>query len=388
MVHVPVNPRVLEWARLERGLTTNQAAQKLDISGEELTALETGESQPTIGTLQKIAQKYEISFVSLLMPAPLPQTARQKLRDFRVFDGENPKALSQETIVAIEEVDEYIEALSEIRDTDTSIVPDISAPHYQISENPETVAEKERKRLDVENNYILDLKTDRDAFLFWRELLENSGIFVYQMKLGADGSRGFAVWDERKVAAIVVDASEGTYGPKSFTLLHEYAHILLRAGGISDQNRNNRTERFCNKFAAAFLMPREEFSKSASIYKNRDELDVSNADKEVSALARRFKVSKQAAALRLEDLGIVRAGYYGRLLALWGAGSRSTGGIATHEQRLVNRLGSHIEVVLNALEKGIINKIDAFEYTRIKPRYFSAVRGELAERRAKYAKRA
>lgn len=384
MVSVPVAPDVLRWAREERGLSLDAAARKLGIAEDDLRAIEIGPELPTLGLLQRMATRYEIALASLLMPAPLPRTARHQLHDFRAFGGQKAADLAPETLLAIEEANEYVDVLHDIRNAAPDLIPAMTAPVYRMFQEPEHVAQQELARLNADVAEQFASADDRQAFLGWRELVESQGVFVYQIRLGHDDSRGFAIWDEREVPAIVVDASEGTYGPKSFTIWHEYAHILLRMGGISNQNRSDRTERFCNQFASAFLMPRVDFTREARL---DNDADVNSANAEITRLARKFKVSKTSVALRLEDLGVAGDGFYSRMIALWGNGRSQSGGRANHEQRLVNRLGAkHIDVVLAALDRKVINKLDAFEYTRIKPQYFGAVRDEIAQRRAAYGR--
>ena len=72
MAEVPVNGKVLKWARDLRGLTINEAAQLLGISSTELSAYESGDKKPLVGFLRDMSAKYQINFTSLLMPEPLP----------------------------------------------------------------------------------------------------------------------------------------------------------------------------------------------------------------------------------------------------------------------------------------------------------------------------
>jgi transcriptional regulator with XRE-family HTH domain len=74
---------VLAWARAERGLTQEAAAERLGVPLEELQELESGARQPTVGELRNMAAKYEIGFSSLLMPDTLPDSTRLKVEDFR-----------------------------------------------------------------------------------------------------------------------------------------------------------------------------------------------------------------------------------------------------------------------------------------------------------------
>jgi hypothetical protein len=160
---------------------------------------------------------------------------------------------------------------------------------------------------------------------------------------------------------------------------------LLRAGGISDQNRTNVIERFCNSFAAFFLMPRPAFVHESSIINSANE---HWGDSHVTRLANRFRVSKSSVAVHLEELGLAPSGFYREMKELWRVRRpKSLGGRATPAQKYVNRLGNrYIEVVFDALGRGVINALDAYEFLRVKPKHFSELRREVEERRATYGK--
>ena len=230
MVAIPVNSEVLVWAREERGLTLAEAAARLDVPEADVIALEFGKKAPTLGELERLSTHYRIPLASLLMPAPLAAVTRPKMADFRAFDGHQPKRLSPETILAIEEVFEIAEGLADLREADAGYRRVPPPPQYKLSDDPETVAIKERKRLALSIDEQMGWAGNREAFLRWRELVEAQGVYTYQLKLGADNTRGFALFDEREIPIIVVDFAEEGYQAKIFTVWHEYAHILLRMG--------------------------------------------------------------------------------------------------------------------------------------------------------------
>lgn len=383
MVAVPVNPQVLVWARDQRGLHPDDAAELLGIPSGELFLIESGNRDLTLGELESFARKYQFPLATLLMPEPLPDLPRPKLRDFRAFEGDLPKALSPDTLVAIEDVNEYIDMLDDLRQEDASLFRTLRSPKYELSDDAEEVANEERKRLSTSVEEQLAWTTDREAFLRWRELAEGQGLFSYQLTLGPDDSRGFAVWDDRKVPAIVIDVSEAPYPGRIFTIWHEYAHILLRQGGISNQNRNNKVERFCNQFSAFYLMPKDIFiARAKYIESDKNAWNISS----VARLAKIFKVSNSAAALHLEELGIARKGVYGQVQAIKRKNKKG-GGITAYAERQVNRLGTnHIDVVFKALKLNIINKVEAYEYTGVRPKHFDDLHSIVTGRRAAYGR--
>jgi Zn-dependent peptidase ImmA (M78 family) len=64
-------------------------------------------------------------------------------------------------------------------------------------------------------------------------LVEAQGVFVYQINASTtDDWRGIAIFDERNIPVIVINSNETFPAAKSFTLFHEYAHLLLRQGVV------------------------------------------------------------------------------------------------------------------------------------------------------------
>src|SRR5690349_9032268 len=116
MVDVPVNGRVLAWARKERGLSEEQAADLLALSVRELSDLEDNRKRPTLALLDKIAMEYQIPFASLLMPDPLPDSTRPHIPDFRTHLGHKP-ALDQNLFAALDVINLQIEIFAEVRES-------------------------------------------------------------------------------------------------------------------------------------------------------------------------------------------------------------------------------------------------------------------------------
>jgi Zn-dependent peptidase ImmA (M78 family) len=197
--------------------------------------------------------------------------------------------------------------------------------------------------------------------------------------------KGFTILDARQIPALVVNAEAGDYAPRTFTLLHEYAHLLLRQTGVSDENPSNSTERFCNQFAAYLAMPGGEFKAVALALRGADQEGWS--DSVIGDLARTFKVSRPAVALHLEDMAIAPAGFYQAKMRAWHLLGRQPrrGGLSTHAGRVTNKLGvRHVRIVLEALDSGRINKLEAHELLNVRPEHFGALREEIRDRHMHY----
>lgn len=90
---------------------------------------------------------------------------------------------------------------------------------------------------------------------------------------------------------------------KNFTLCHELAHVFRDTGkayGFFDGNLYNTSEeeRYCNRFAAAYLMPASMFREKWEAFKNLD------FDFRKAQMTSIFKVSGVAVEHRLADLNL------------------------------------------------------------------------------------
>jgi len=107
---------------------------------------------------------------------------------------------------------------------------------------------------------------------------------------------------------------------RSFTLLHEWAHLLIKHPGLvcdfRGQAKGANIERFANKFAAEILVPRMEFES----YLKQKDLFVKRSrwgDALIDEIRRDFKVSRDVIAILLEEMGLANRGFYRDKRASW-----------------------------------------------------------------------
>lgn len=380
MADAPVNHRVLVWARGERGLSAHEAAKLLQITPTELQAIEAGTRPLTLTALRRMATKYQIPLHSLLMPEP-PAEARPRLPDFRTIAGD-PAAFDQKLLVAIDTIQEQIEQLADLKESHPSLFERPPLPHYAISGDPIAAARKERLRFGVPIRDQRQWPTDAEAFRRWRAMIERMGVIVHILPLGAKNKCcGFSVIDERDIPVMVVNGSDTKAPTRSFSLFHELYHLLTRQSGISDENRVNNVERRCNQFAAYFLMPEDEFVPIARARENEGW-----TDRVLREIGQEFKTSMSAVAIHLEDVGLTQPGFADSKFKEWGGRtSKPWGPPMQWAEKQVNKLGvRHISVVLDALDRGYLSEIDAYEMTNVHPKYFGSLRTEIEQRQTAY----
>jgi len=359
---ISVNPDVLKWAREERGLSRAEAALRLGIPDAELAAYESGKKKPLVGTLRHISARYQINFVSLLLPErPPPQP---KLQDFRTHPGRlRRRPLTLETLVAIQDVRDALATFAELRADDPALVPLPKLDTMLPRESPEDLAARQRRSFKVSIRDQQDWRSEASARDEWRRHIEAQGIFVYLKRMDPKDCRGFSIMHEG-LAAICVNDREESPGAETFTLLHEYAHLLRRQTGISDENRRNAVEQYCNQFAASFLIPRVPLRAAL----NSPDKAADYPDSEIKRLAGLFNVSPTAMALRLEHAGLAPKGFFAKHTGAWAASRAKAAqrpaqqmmGGPTAVARAARVLGRHhTRTVLQAYERGALNASDA-----------------------------
>lgn len=108
------------------------------------------------------------------------------------------------------------------------------------------------------------------------------------------------------------------YSRRTYSLLHELAHLMLHQSGVSDleidaprPNDDEHIERFCNQVAASTLMPRDRFL-SEPLIANAGEGHHDWDDETIESLSLTYGVSCEAIARRLLTLGRATTIFYQR----------------------------------------------------------------------------
>lgn len=303
-----VEKELLIWARKTASLTLEAAAKAAHVPLEKLDAWEQGVDGPSIPELKKLANAYKRPISVFFLPEP--PSDFQALRDFRrlpdIGEQEYSRALAYEIRAAQERRSVAVELLAGIDDK----LPEWTID-AKVSDDPEAVADAIRKTLGVTMIQQSRWGEPAKAFRAWREAIEGSGVLVSVLggahhRVPLSEVRGFAL-AERPLPMIVVNSKDRTNG-RIFTLMHELAHVALGVSAIENEIEPGShmpapvraIEAFCNKVAAAVLMPRAEIRRehlvagktASSIW----------AEAEIAALAQRYCVSREALLIRLAGL--------------------------------------------------------------------------------------
>lgn len=336
--------------------------------------------------VRALAKCVKMSENLLLSTAP-PE--REHLPDFRMMRNA-PERLDAGDLPTVRRVRYMQSAAGEMMDArGIAAGPDIPAG-VTVDDSAEETARAERARLAVAGSPDGPIGgSSRDMYGMLRRAIEGLNIFVFQYPLATEGVCGLSLADTDPRAILV--NSKDIDQAKAFALLHEYGHILLGMGGICDEHGTarldsdrKRAEMWCNRFAASFLMPGAEFAAE------RKRLEGASDDpfEIVKDLARRFKVSRYAAAVRASDMpdGRHRAAYGGVLNGMAGHHSRrqkpKDEGEEEEEEKggpqypviLISRMGrKFIRLAVSSHERGAITALDLGDYLDIDLRHLDGL---------------
>jgi Zn-dependent peptidase ImmA (M78 family)/DNA-binding XRE family transcriptional regulator len=372
MAEIPVRGGVLTWAREYRGLSLVEAADRLGVAASELEALETEKQQPTLTLFEKLATVYKLPLSTLFRLTP-PQVP-SALPDFRTLEGV-PRQNSLGYQVALDTARSFQSVLMVLQSEDENFfAPPLR--EYSFYKDPFEQGETERALIGTSVDRQLAWKSS-DGFRHWRAVIERLGISVYLQKFELEDCRGFCIWDEGHLPAIVVNKAESSESARTFTLIHEYAHLLIRKPGISDQKRTNPTEAFCNRFAAAFLMPTIALRRLLPTWPDSPQ---DWNDQTITDVARQLKVSAQALALRLEELGRAPQRFNRRFVFRANKKKERSGG-GYVKTRLSEIGGRYTGSVLSALERDVIDVVHASQALALGPRHLDRAKAYMDRQR-------
>lgn len=304
-----INPNLLTWARQTIGLDIEISAKKIAVKKEVLEQWESGEKRPTINQLRKAANVYKRSLAVFFLPTP--PSAPEFPTDFRLLPENMDRILSPNVLVEIRLCNRKREiALELAKINDLKVGNQLSTAN--LNNDIERLAQRERDFLEI------DMKTqfksgDLYASLkMWKRSLEDKGILVFQSNdVSLSDMRGYSFFND-EYPYIIINPKDAP-NARIFSLFHEYCHLLLRNGGICDMSEYGNSnisqfEVFCNHFAAAFLVPKDEILKEPIV---EDNLDPDQwPDESIQALANKYKVSREVIIRRLTTLGRASHSFY------------------------------------------------------------------------------
>ncbi|MDT8878750.1 ImmA/IrrE family metallo-endopeptidase [Halomonas saccharevitans] len=375
-----INPELLVWARESIRMDVAYAAKKLRITEEKLKNWEAGVERPTVRQLRGVAKSYKINFGAFFLPEP-PELFKSPVKDFRRHHGSTALDINPEI---------YIDLRSNLNSREIAVELESELGENQesfqlfcsLEESPSEVAKRIRKSIGMSFSKQKTARTSRQAFNMWRELIAELGCLVLQStKIDLNEMRGYSVFFDYKPLLVV--NRKDAYSARTFTLLHELTHILLRSSGLCDLSSNTsmppheqKLEVFCNKVASQALVP-DEYLLSYPAIRNTEPEGWN--DQILSPISRDFGVSREVILRKLLDHNLTTQSFYEENRERYRqdaeiAKKKSKGGFVTPSVDTVSSKGKQfVSLVFDAMNSSLITSSDASDYLGVKAKHFPKI---------------
>lgn len=362
---VPITPDVLRWAVAESGLSVDELS---GAAGVDRTALNTwlqGDARPSLADVRRLASKLHRQIAVFLLPSPPADT--KPVIEFRHPIGQAGRPLNP-----VER--RYLRRARRLQEAQVWLVRELerestTLPARAPSTDPEEAAESLRPRLSIDASNQFRWKSASEAFDAWRRALETLHITVVMFPMGAKSCRGFSLWND--VSPLIAVNTAWRDEARIYTLFHELGHLVTRTNSACSEapatpEARDPIERWCEEFAAAVLMPRGSIHVAGR---------VSNLAT-LSQLARRYKVSLRAMAIRLIGLGHASWNLYRKIPPTSDAKSRGGGGTGRNRREIrEDEIGARgTELFVAAVQRDIISESQALDYLDIPAVEFERLR--------------
>jgi Zn-dependent peptidase ImmA (M78 family) len=299
MTHVKfININNLKTARENMGFDTLTASKKITSSKKDLVAeWENSQSLPDWSQISKLAKIYNIP--ELLFFSNKNIERHKIIPDYRVgIDSESDKDVKKLINLVVTRQKWLEKNLKE----DGWQKNKLQGTGKGIS-NPKTLASFISEKLGISIEEIKNISGRKNTLDYLIEKAEEHGIFVGKTvsyhRLEVESMRGLFISND--YCPFIVLNRRDALSAQIFSFIHELAHFFRKSDAVSNSldfrisNREvNPEEVFCNRVAAEFLLPQQDFNKD---YYNKADID------HISEL---YKVSQLFIFYRLKELEKIR----------------------------------------------------------------------------------
>jgi len=157
---VEINPAIIKWARETAGFTTEETAAKLNSSKENLEKIEDGKKNPTFRQLEILSHLFKRPLAVFFLPQPPIEPSYSQ--SFRILPKKEQLFL-KDLRLAIRKA-RYFQSIANELMVDLGIDSKPKITFATTSENPVTVARRERDRIGVTIQKQFTFKNAYEAF--------------------------------------------------------------------------------------------------------------------------------------------------------------------------------------------------------------------------------
>lgn len=282
----------LKSARLYRGLTIEQLAEKINVTKQTISQYENNKIIPEFEKMLLISSELKFPYEYFIQQTQL--SVKSASTYFRSQMTTN-KRYRTEQIIKMEHLSSIYHVLSEYIS-----FPELNLPKIDDNATPTEVAHYLRQFWKLGNEPIKNLIS----------VLESNGLIVTTFQTSTDKIDAFSHLievEDQEIFIIALSSNKNSAVRKHFDLAHELGHILLHDWWSDDTESFSREEfklkeQEANQFAAAFLLPEKEFLFDVKAFPT-------NIDYYIQ-LKKKWKVSMSAMMMRAYNLEAISLNQY------------------------------------------------------------------------------
>jgi Zn-dependent peptidase ImmA (M78 family)/transcriptional regulator with XRE-family HTH domain len=277
----PIPERIRE-AREARGLQLDTFAEMLDVTKQAVARFESGLASPSGETMGKIIASTE-------QPPSFFVTLRDRSasgispfwRGLKRMEQHHRKRIARRLEWA-RDIVSYVERFIHL--------PDVSLPTIDFDPTSNAVEQIEHAADVLRSHWGLGRGPVRDL----SAIMELHGFVLIQEKVFCPDMDAVSCWQAGR--PYILFSAEVTSGPRDYwNLAHELGHILLHPSIEVAMDNLSLIEQQANRFAGAFLLPQDTFSREV----------LGTSLNHFLFLKEKWGVAIAAMAYRCKDLGII-----------------------------------------------------------------------------------
>ena len=276
----------LHRARKAAGLSLRELGERVGVSHASIKKYEDGDAMPSSDILLQLARALQVRTEYFFRPDAVALEGIE-YRKRSSLPKKRLDAITHEVLDQIERRIELENLFPQSPVKSFAPVEDVK-DHMTSMDQIEDVADRVRSAWNLGFDPIPDLI----------DVLETNGIRVFMIE--ADTENKFDGLAARVSGMPIVVVGRHWPGDRQrFTLAHERGHLMLEGRLAPDLDE----EKACNRFAGAFLFPRESVRQELGGHRNAIEL------KELGLLKEEFGLSMAGILYRARDLDIISHAY-------------------------------------------------------------------------------
>jgi Zn-dependent peptidase ImmA (M78 family)/transcriptional regulator with XRE-family HTH domain len=285
-------PERIREAREARGYTLEAFADALGVSKQAVAQFETGITAPAPDNIAAIIRLTEQppSFFTVDRTRSAERYRMPFWRSLKRMERPHRLRVARRLEWARDIVD-YVEQFIEL--------PQVNLPQIDFDPDKATDEDVERAAERLRDAWGLG----RGPITALSRVLEANGVILICESVDCEDMDAVSRWQVGR--PFILYSAEVESGPRCvFNLAHELGHILLHSSVEVDSKNLDSIETQANRFAGAFLLPRETFAREV----------VSTSIRYFTYLKERWGVAIAAMVYRCKDLQILSKNQHGYLM--------------------------------------------------------------------------